>query len=265
MILLTQDQFLRAVQQRLMTALDLPESRVYLTQEPNFPEAVDYAVQISPISSGAQNEMNRVGLGFVTERFAVTSLVRSASDYANKQNRQLAGVDRGVVFRQSQVRAALIQNDLDGKLQVDIRFVSSGPIKTDPRQDAYIMMTDVYVASYATPWPVAGRFRYGWSVTTPTWATLLNEANFINDVTYTATGGGNAVVSYFWFAFPQELHNLGVTISTAVGVEPFYNDGFPPLSGPSVGNFVEDGVTYFLYRRGWSSSSPSLTYFVEAG
>lgn len=268
----TQDQVLRAVRSRLVSALGLPESRVYLVSEPVFAEAMDFAVQISPIASGATSEMNRTGLGFVTERFAVTTFVRSVSDNSVKQNRQLAGIDRGVLSRQSDVRKALIQHELDGLLQVAIRFVSSGPVRLEPRSESYLSATDIFVCSYAIPWPVAGKFRYGWKATQPTWADLAAyENSYVNSTRYTvsptrpSTGGGIAASEYLWFAFPDELHSLGISIRNAAGLEPFYRTGFTPPSGPAIGTIVQDGITYHLYRRAWPTVSTSLVYTVSAG
>ena len=77
---------------------------------------------------------------------------------------------------------------------------------------------------------------------------------------------GSSSSEYFWFAFPQELHNLGVTIRTQAGVEPFYRLGYPaPSSTPAIGSVVEDGVTYRLYRRSYPTVATTLTYQIEAG
>lgn len=268
MMLATQDAVLRAIRQRLITVLGLPESRVYLTQEPSFTEAMDFAIQISPIAAGATNEFNRSGLGFVTERLAVTTFVRSASDNTNKQSRQLAGLDRGVINRQNDVRRALIQHDLDGLLQVAMRFVSSGPIRIEPRSDLYLSATDIFVCSYAMAWPVAGKFRYGWSDGTPAWEDMEFEQEYRNSVRYTATVSSNPIGPspiYAWFLFPTELHNLGVTLKTPAGIEPFYRTGFTPPSGPSIGTLVNDGITYYIYRRAYPTTAASLTYTIEAG
>lgn len=264
----TQDQVHRALRTRLITTLGLPESRVYLTQEPRFTEAMDFAIQISPIAVGATNEMNRTGLGLMTERFSVTTFVRTGSDNDFKQSRQLAGVDHGVLNRQAAIRRALIQHDLGGMLLVAIRFVSSGPIRQDMRAQNYLCATDTFVCSYALAWPVAGRFRYGWRATQPTWAQLSEERSYANDTDYTIVTTprtGSPASEYLWFAFPAELHSLGVTIATNAGLEPFYRTGFPPPSGPSIGTIVEDGVTYHLYRRAWPTVAASLTYEVSAG
>lgn len=268
----TQDQVLRAVRTRIVSTTGLPESRAYLVSEPVFAEAMDFAIQISPIASGATNEMNRTGLGFITERFAVTTFVRSVSDNTVKQNRQLAGVDRGVIARQNQIRQSLIQNDLGGLLQVPIRFVSSGPVRVEPRSESYISATDIFVCSYAHPWPVAGKFRYGWKITQPIWSDLLaGENQYVGSTSYaitatrSATGGGIAASAYLWFAFPQELHSLGIAIRNAAGLEPFYRTGFPPPNGPAIGTLVSDGVTYQLYRRAYPTVSISLPYTVTAG
>jgi hypothetical protein len=264
MILATQDQVYRALRQRLVDSLDLPESRVYLTQEPKFTEAMDFAVQISPIAAGAQNDYNRSGLGFITERFSVTTFVRTASDNDFKQSRQLAGLDHGVLMRQAKIRKVLIQDLLDGLLQVAIRFVSSGPIRQEPRAQLYISSTDVFTCSYATPWPYAGSFKYGFKATQPAWTDLTGVNNYRGKIDLTLTKVRSTSDSeYFWFAFPQELHDLGVQIKTTAGLEPFYRTGFPSDSGPSIGTIVEDGVTYQLYRRAYPTVSSSLTYRIK--
>jgi len=267
MILASQDQVYRALRQRVIDAAGAAPSRVYLTTEPNFAEAMDYAVQITPLATGATNEMNRTGLGFVNERFAVTTFVRSASENVNKQTRQIAGIDRGVINRQVEIRKALIQNNLDGLLQIAIRFVSSGPIRQEPRSELYLSATDIFICSYAMAWPVAGKFRYGWSATTPTWAALTGETEYINDVDYAVQANrASAASQYFWFAFPQELHDLGITISTVAGVESFYRLGYPaPAGSPAIGSISEGGVTYQLYRRAYPTVATSLTYQIEAG
>ena len=266
-ILASQDQIYRALRQRIIDAAGVAPSRVYLTSEPNFAEAMDYAVQITPLATGATNEMNRTGLGFINERFAVTTFVRSASDNVNKQTRQIAGVDRGVINRQVEIRKALIQNTLDGLLQIATRFVSSGPVRLEPRSELYLSATDIFICSYAMPWPVAGKFRYGWSATTPTWAALNNENEYLNKVKYTVTASrGSSASEYFWFAFPQELHTLGITIRTQAGIEPFYRLGYPAPSGsPAIGSITEEGVTYRLYRRAYPTVATNLTYQIEAG
>jgi hypothetical protein len=266
MMYATQDEIYRSLRQRLISAAGIEPSRVYLTQEPNFTEAMDYAVQITPIASGATNELNRTGLGFINERFAVTTFIRSASDNANKMTRMLAGIDRGVMFRQQEIRSALIQDTLDGLLQVAIRFVSSGPIRVEPRSGNYISSTDIFVCGYALAWPVAGKFRYGFWPSRPTWAQLSGENQYINEVKYTATATRtSSAPNWFWFAFPQTLHNMGITISTVNGEEPFYRTGFAPPSGPTVGTIESGGVTYELYRRAYETTSQILSYTIEAG
>jgi hypothetical protein len=268
MILATQDQVLRSIRDELISATGLPSSRVYLTADPVFTEAMDFAIQVSPIASGATNEFNRSGLGFVTERFAVTTFVRSVSDNTNKQDRQLAGIDRGVIARQSLIRKALIQNNLSGLLQVDIRFVSSGPVRIEPRSEAYLSATDIFVCSYAIPWPVAGQFRFGWDDGTPNWTDLsAGEIHYDGKINLSVTASANPMGPapiYLWFAFPSDLHSLGITLRTPAGIEPFYRTGFLPPSGPSVGTLVEDGVTYQLYRRAYPTTASSLTYTVIA-
>lgn len=264
MMYATQDTVYREIRRRLVDSLNLPYSRVYLTSEPQFTEAMDFALQITPIAGGSTNEFNKSGLGFITEKFAVTTFVRTASDNDIKQSRQLAGLDHGVLNRQADVRSALIQQTLDGLLTVAIRFVSSGPVRQEPRASVYLSSTDVYVCSYALPWPVAGKFRYGFSATKPTWATLTNEFDFANSIRYDATATRLVTTSqYLWFAFPQSIHDLGVTLSTPAGVEPFYRTGFLPPSGPGVGPLVESGVTYQLYRRAYPTTALSLAYSIE--
>jgi hypothetical protein len=266
MILATQDAVHRALRQRLITTLGIPASRVYLIGEPAFAEAMDFAVQLSPVAAGATNEFNRSGLGFITERFAVTTYVRHASDNDIKQSRMIAGIDKGVMARQADVRRALIQDTLDGLLQVAIRLVSSGPVRTEPRSSNYMAATDIFVCSYALPWPVAGIFRYGFSATQPTWAGLTEEVNFSNSVKYVATANRQATTpAYLWFAIPADLHAMGVTIRTAQGLEPFYRTGFLPPDGPAVGSFVQDGVTYQWYRRAYTTTATSLSYSIEVG
>lgn len=270
MIYATQDQVYRAVRERLKTVLGLPDSRVYLSQEPVFAEAMDFAVQITPLSGGAQNELNRTGLGFVTERFAVTTIVRVASDNSVKASRLIAGDDKGVITRASEVRKALIQHGLTGLLRIDIRFVSSGAVRRNPVAPNFAMMTDVYVCSYALPWPIVGQFVAGWDDGTPTFPDLDDlTVNYNNTVVHTVTVTGNPIGPapiYLWFAFPEDMHNRGIVISTPAGVEPFYRLGFPPPSGPSLGTgiIVESGVTYYLYRRAYPTTAPSLTYTITA-
>jgi hypothetical protein len=264
----TQAQVLRAIRQRLIDTLGLPESRVYLTNDPVFAEGMDFVVQISPIAVGATNELNRAGLGFVTERFSVTTFVRTASDNDVKKNRQLTGESHGVLYRQTAIRQALIQHDLGGMLAVPIRFVSSGPVKEEPRTQMYLAATDVFICSYALAWPVAGIFRFGWRSTQPTWAQLSEERSYANSTRYsitTPTRSGTPASEYLWFAFPAELHSLGVEIRTAAGLEPFYRTGFPPPSGPAIGTLTQAGVTYHLYRRAFPTTAASLTYDVRAG
>lgn len=268
MNLATQSQVLLAIRSRLVQTIGVPESRVYLTSEPRFTEAMDYAIQISPIAVGATSELNRTGLGFVTERFSVTTFVRTASDNDFKQSRTLAGTDRGVLFRQTEIRKALIQHDLGGLLQIPIRFVSSGPVRQEPRSQLYMSATDVFICSYALAWPVAGLFRYGWNAATPTWAQLTTERSFQNSTKYsitTPTRGVNPASEYLWFAFPSDLHSLGVEIRTTAGLEPFYRTGFTPPSGPSIGTLSEGGVTYHLYRRAFPTVASTLSYQVSAG
>ncbi len=264
----TQSQVLRAVRDRIVSILGIPESRVYLTREPLFTEAMDFAIQISPIAVGATNEFNRSGLGFVTERFNITTFVRTGSDNDIKQTRQLTGVDHGVLFRQDSIRRALIQHDLGGVLTVPIRFVSSGPVREEPKAKFYLSATDTFICSYALAWPVAGVFRYGWRATQPTWAQLSVDRAFANSTKYSITTpsrGASPPSEYLWFAFPADLHSMGVTIRTAAGLEPFYRTGFPPPSGPAIGTIVEGGVTYHLYRRAFPTVASSLTYEVSAG
>jgi len=265
-IVITQDVLYRALRTRLTTELNLPESRVYLTNEPKFTEAMDFVIQISPIAAGATNEMNRTGLGFVTERFAVTTFVRTASDNDFKQSRQLAGEGHGILARQVDVRKALIQQYLDGILQVAIRWVSSGPVRLEPRAQLHLSATDVFVCSYAMPWPYSGLFRYGYSATQPAWGDLTGELqhnsslNFETPVTRTASTS-----AYAWFLIPEELHDRGITIKTAEGLEPFYNSDFPPPSGPATGTLVQDGVTYYRYRRAYPTTATALNYRIEVG
>ena len=268
MNLATQAQVLAAVRSRLVSTIGIPLSRVYLTSEPRFAEAMDFAIQISPIAVGMQNEMNRTGLGFVTERFSVTTFVRTASDNDIKQSRQLVGTDHGVLFRQTAIRKALIQHDLGGMLQIPIRFVSSGPIRQEPKAKHYMSATDVFVCSYALAWPVAGLFRYGWNASTPSWAQLSVERSFQNTTSYsiaTPSRGANPPSEYLWFAFPDDLHSMGVTIRTTAGLEPFYRTGFAPPAGPSIGTISEYGVTYHLYRRAFPTVASILNYQVNAG
>lgn len=264
MIRVTQDRVHREIRQRLVSMLGLPESRVYLTTEPKFTEAMDFVVQVSPISAGATNEFNRSGLGFITERFAVTTFVRNASDNDIKQSRQIAGEERGVLARQADVRAALIQHSLGGILQVDIRLVSSGPIRTEPRSGNYLMATDVFICSYATPWPVSGLLRSGFRATAPTWAQLGNEVNADGKIAYTQTYTRlSSTPEYFWFAVPDEMHQRGTRIFTAEGEEQFYRTGFPAPSGPAAGTITQDSVLYHLYRRAYPTTALALTYRIE--
>ena len=264
----TQAQVLRAIRQRIADSLGVPESRVYITHEPSFSEALDFIVQVSPLGGGATNEFNRSGLGFVTERFSVTTFVRTGSDNDRRKTRQMTGADHGVIARQHPIRQCLIQETLGGMLQVAIRFVSSGPIVEEPRSKNYMRGTDIFVCSYAMPWPVAGKFRFGWSATQPTWAALSEERSYANTTDYTIitpSRGVSPASEYLWFAFPQELHSLGVTIRTAAGLEPFYRTGFPPPSGPAIGTTVQGGTTYHLYRRAFPTVASSPTYEVSAG
>lgn len=266
MILITQAHLYRALRARLVDFLGLPESRVYLTNEPKFTEAMDFVVQVSPIASGSTNEMNRTGLGFITERFAVTTFVRTASDNDIKQSRQLAGETHGVIDRQGAIRAALIQHDLDGILQVSIRFVSSGPVRIEPRAQLHLSATDIFVCSYAIAWPVAGTIQFGYSETQPAWGDLGNELfhnGSLNLRTSVVRDVGSS--SYAWFLIPQDIHDRGVTFRTAQGVEPFYHSGFPAPSGPATGTLVEGGVTYHRYRRAYPTSATNLSYGLEIG
>jgi hypothetical protein len=266
MILATQDEVYRALRQRIIDAGGIEPSRVYLTDEPSFAEAMDYAVQITPLGSGAISELNRTGLGFVNERFAVTTFVRSASDNTNKMTRKLAGIDRGILFRQNAIRQVLIQDMLGGLLQIAIRYVSSGPIRQEPRAETYISATDIFMCSYAIPWPVAGKFRYGFKPTLPTWSDLAGEVYYSSGVKFSASATRTGTApSYFWFAFPQTLHSMGIQIATENGPEDFYRDGFPPLSGPPIGTIVNGGVTYELYRRSYTTTSNTLEYQITAG
>jgi len=264
----TQATVLRAIRQRIQTVLGIPESRVYIVSDPSFAEGMDFVVQVQPLGGGATSEFNRSGLGFVTERFAVTTFVRTGSDNDVKKTRQITGTDHGAVARQQDIRRALIQHDLGGILAVPIRFVSSGPIVEEPRSRLYLRATDIYVCSYALPWPVAGSFRFGWRATQPTWAQLSEERSYSNSTKYTIstpTRTGSPASEYLWFAFPQELHSLGVTIRNTAGLEPFYRTGFLPPSGPAVSTLVEGGVTYYLYRRPFPTVAATLTYQVSAG
>lgn len=266
MIVITQAQLYRALRARLVDALALPESRVYLTNEPRFTEAMDFVVQISPLAAGATNEMNRTGLGFVTERFAVTTFVRTASDNDIKQSRQLAGEDHGVIERQGAIRSALIQNELGGILQVPIRFVSSGPVRLEPRAQLHLSATDVFVCSYALAWPVAGAMKFGYSATQPAWGDLPSESFHNGSLNFTTSvNRSGASSAYAWFLIPQDIHARGVTFRTAQGIEPFYHSGFLPPSGPATGTVVQDGVTYYRYRRAYPTTATSLSYRLEIG
>lgn len=266
MIVITQAQLYRALRARLVDALAMPESRVYLTNEPRFTEAMDFVVQISPVAAGATNEMNRTGLGFVTERFAVTTFVRTASDNDIKQSRQIAGEDHGVIERQGAIRSALIQNYLEGILQVPIRFVSSGPVRLEPRAQLHLSATDIFICSYAIGWPVSGTMKFGYSQTQPAWGDLSGQnfhngsLDFTTSVTRTSTSS-----AYAWFLIPQSIHERGVMMKTPQGVEPFYHVGFPPPSGPATGTVVDGGVTYYRYRRAYPTTATNLSYRLEIG
>lgn len=266
MIVITQDVLYRALRSRLVSELGLPESRVYLTSEPKFTEAMDLVIQISPIAAGATGEMNRTGLGFVTERFAVTTFVRTASDNDIKQSRQLAGEGHGVLARQIAVRKALIQQYLGGILQVAIRWVSSGPIRIEPRAQLHLSATDVFVCSYAMPWPYSGLFKYGFSPTQPAWVDLDGELQHNSSLNFQITvNRTESTSSYVWLMVPEDIHNRGLTISTEEGLEPFYHDDFPPPSGPSTGTLVHDDVTYYRYRRAYPTTATTLNYRIEVG
>jgi hypothetical protein len=268
MIYATQDMVMRAIRARLVSVLGIPESRVYLATEPTFAEYMDFAIQITPITAGAQNELNRVGLGFVTERFAVTCFVRVASDNSVKASRQIAGVEKGVLARCQQVRAALIQNNLAGLLQIAMRFVSSGAVRRNPTAQNFASSTDIFVCSYAMPWPIAGKFRGGSDDGAPNWEDLEEGETLVSgsvDVTRTYQVQQSQAPVYLWFLIPEDMHNLGVEFSTDSGIEQFYSVDFPPPSGASLGpsTIVEDGVTYYIYRRAWPTTAASLTYRIR--
>ena len=268
MIYATQDMVMRAIRARLVSVLGIPESRIYLATEPTFAEYMDFAIQITPITAGAQNELNRVGLGFVTERFAVTCFVRVASDNSVKASRQIAGIGKGVLARCQQVREALIQNNLSGLLQIDMRFVSSGAVRKNAVAQNFASSTDVFVCSYAMPWPIAGRFRGGSDDGAPNWEDLEDGETLFSgsvDVVRTYPISPTQAPVYLWFLIPENMHTLGVEFSTDSGVEPFYNIDFPPPSGATLGTgtITVDGVTYYIYRRAWPTTAASLTYRIR--
>lgn len=266
MIYATQDMVMRAIRSRIVSVLGIPESRIYLATEPTFAEAMDFAVQITPMSAGAQSELNRVGLGFVTEKFAVTCFVRVASDNSVKASRQIAGVDKGVLSRCQKVREALIQHNLGGLLQIAMRWVSSGSVRKNPNATNFASSTDVFVCSYAMPWPIAGQFRGVSSPTLPTFASASGGVTLFNGaVDVTASYPTVSPPSYLWLFVPQPMHSLGVQLSTSSGIERFYTPSFPPPVGPSLGagTVVDGGVTYYIYRRAWATDAASLTYRIR--
>jgi hypothetical protein len=257
---------MRGIRARLVTILGIPESRIYLATEPTFSEAMDFAVQITPMSAGAQSELNRTGLGFVTERFAVTCFVRVASDNSVKASRQIAGVEKGVLTRCQKVRETLIQNNLGGILQIAMRWVSSGSVRKNPAAQNFVSSTDVFVCSYAMPWPVAGEFRGVMSATLPTFAAAVGGVSlFSGTVDVTRTFPNPTPPAYLWLFIPQPMHTLQPVISTNSGIERFYNPAFPPPVGPSLGagTIVDGGVTYYVYRRAWPTDAASLTYRIR--
>lgn len=236
MILSTQSQVLRAIKARLMVQLNLPESRVFVTSDPNMAEALDFAVQVSPLAAGAVSDMNRVGLGFITERIGITTMVRSASDQANKQNRRITGADHGVLFRQDSVRQALIQHGLGGLLQIDLRFVASGSVRPHPRTEGYVMATDTFVCSYAYPHPTGSVFRYGFFATTPTYADLTEEAGYTTAPLLSVIFVRSPVVAtYAWFFI-------------ASAITPTFYEGVVLRVFTNQGSEVVDGVTYTKWR-----------------
>lgn len=259
MTALTPDAVLRLIRDEVVAALGAvgaSASRCTIVDDFGLQLSSDLMIQVRP--AGGTNELPNVGIGLVTERVEIVTWVREYKDEGGKLTLAIAGASNRSLLRKVGIAlGALINNTLDDRLVVCLKFISNGAVRRDPKVPNYIGQPKIFSYSYEPDYSVAG------SATSVYMGFDDAQPDDVDELTSMMLGDDTLLdrgidddPNYVWCLATYAT----LVFRSNLGVQPFYSPASEPPDGPACGTVTIAGVQFNRFRSAYPTAATEVTY-----